>query len=207
MKVFGKQIDKQWFENYWYYYKKHTFVGIFILFIISYTAVECSKNVDPDVSVLYIGSTYFDNEFADKLEQRLSDCIEDINNDGVIKVQFSPIFISDEMKSEQDFAMQQKMQLEVAVGDSYLYLLDKKYYESYAKQDLFVDISPYIDANEPTYGLDAYDSPILQELGIKNDSQIYVAIRVLTQGDEKKQKKTANQVNAINIIKELYKND
>ena len=108
MKIRGKEINKKWFENYWYYYKIHTIAGIFILILLVYSIVECANKVNPDATVSYIGALYFGEEFSADFEQKLSDCIDDIDGDGIKKIIFNSLTLSDDVKSEQDIAMQQK---------------------------------------------------------------------------------------------------
>lgn len=205
MKINNKKIDKKWFENYWYYYKIHTIVGIFVLLIMVYTITECVNAVTPDVTVSYVGGLYFGEEFSKQFEQMLCECIDDIDNDGIKKIQFNSLTVSDDIKSEQDIAMGQKVQLEIAVGDTYLYFMDKKQFDIYSQQEMFSDISEYIGEDGPIYGIKAGESPLLQSLGINPDTDIYTALRVMTIGDEKKPKKVASFNNAIKIIKELYR--
>lgn len=205
MKIKGKVIDKKWFENYWFYYRVHTIVGIFVILISIYTIVECANKVDPDVTVTYIGSSYFDENFASSFEEKLSPLIVDADGDGIKKIFFSALTIGGEIRSEQDIAMQQKAQLEIAVGDTYLYLMDRQNFEMYQEQGVFENISQYLNETEPVYGVPAHKSAFLKELGIPNGSDIYVSVRVLTQGDEKKPKKVIQQNNAFLILEELYK--
>lgn len=206
MKIRGKEINKKWFENYWYYYKIHTIAGIFILILLVYSIVECANKVNPDATVSYIGALYFGEEFSADFEQKLSDCIDDIDGDGIKKIIFNSLTLSDDVKSELDIAMQQKVQLEIAVGETYLYFMDKKYFDIYNEQGIFLDISEHVgEEGEPVYGIKAGKSPILHDLGIKEDTDVYVALRVMTAGDEKKAYKAASHANAVKIIKELYK--
>ncbi|NLB80604.1 MAG: hypothetical protein GX800_03080 [Clostridiaceae bacterium] len=206
MKLFGKTIDKKWFENYWYYYKSHTIVGFFVLLIVVYSAVECANRVTPDVSVTYIGSHFLNEDFVTNFEQQLSEGIEDINNDGIKNIQFLLIHISGEVKSEQDFAMQQKAQLEMTVGESTLFILDENHFNLFNEQGLFLDIAPFVGQEGPIYGLNASDSQILSDLGIQSDDDIYVVLRVLNQGDEKKEERVANHDNAKRILTQLFSN-
>lgn len=178
-----------------------------MLFITVVTLVDCINTVHPDVNVTYMGRIYFDQEFSEKFKEELSPYIEDINGDEVKSILFTPLTISDEFKSEQDFAIQQKAQLEIAVGETFLFLMDEEYYEIYKDEGLFLDISQHIGESEPTYGFLLSESAIMRNLGIGQDANIYACVRVLTQGDEEKQKKVGSQNNAIKIISELYKKD
>ncbi|MDD3765983.1 MAG: hypothetical protein PHF89_02195 [Eubacteriales bacterium] len=200
-----KIFSKKWFENYWYYYKIHTFIGIFVLLVAVYTLAECINSVEIDTTITYIGNSYFAQENIAAFEEVAAEIIDDVDGDGVRKVYFSPLVISDEIRSEQDMAIQQKIQLEIAVGDTFLYLMDKKLYESYKEMELFVDLSEHLGFTQPTYGVLVSEIEGFNILGIPEGKEIYAAVRVLTQGDEKKPDKVTMQNNAIKILKELYK--
>ncbi|MDR0406120.1 MAG: hypothetical protein LBH54_04890 [Clostridiales bacterium] len=198
------KLDKKWFENYWYYYKFHTIAGIFALFIAAVTLVECATNVKTDATVTYIGGAYFDQTFSDGFESEMSQYIDDVNGDGVNKIFFSLLTLSEEVTSEQDIAMQQKAQLEIAVGETYLFLMDEGYYRLYQEQNLFEDAARHVGADEPLYGFAVNNSDFLKNLGFAPKSTVYAAVRVLTSGDEKKPQKVAQQNNAFKMLTRLY---
>ncbi len=45
-----------WFENYWYYYKFHTIVAVFILFVLTVCFVQCANKETGDLTVTFAGS-------------------------------------------------------------------------------------------------------------------------------------------------------
>ena len=48
-----------WFENYWYYYKVHTLIGLFALFVITVCFVQCATKETGDLTVTFAGSYTF----------------------------------------------------------------------------------------------------------------------------------------------------
>mgnify|MGYP000982334966 CR=1 FL=1 len=198
---------KKWFHNYWYYYKIHSIAGVFILLVMIISISECVNRDEPDADVTYFGGNYFSEDFSNGFREALSPIIEDVNGNGKKTLVFTPLTIGENVKSEQDIAIRQKAQLIIAVGESYLYIMDKEIFEHYKEQDLFADISGYIGGNEPVYGFPASQSMILKKLGMKDSEQAYVALRVMTLGDEKKADKVAFYDNAVRILIELHKKD
>ena len=51
-----------WLENYWYYYKFHTLVGLFIIFVVTVCCVQCATKETGDLTVTFAGSYTFQGE-------------------------------------------------------------------------------------------------------------------------------------------------
>lgn len=200
---FSSKKDKKWFENYWFYYKMHTIVGIFAVIILVFSLVECANKVYPDLTVSYIGEKMFSEELSTKIKQTFEGYIDDATKNGKIDVEFMPLTISKEAKSEQDMAMMQKAQLEIAAGETYLYIMDKAYFEQYSKKGLFLNIADQLGKSGEVYGVPLNNSAVFSSFGIKSDADLYACVRVITLGNQKKETDIAKQNNAIKVIKKL----
>jgi len=200
---FSSKKDKKWFENYWFYYKIHTIVGIFAVIILIFSLVECANKVYPDLTVSYIGEKVFSEEVSTQLKQTFEGYIDDATKNGKIDVEFMPMTLSKDAKSEQDIAIVQKVQLEIAAGETYLYIMDKTYFEQYSKEGLFLNIADQLGKSGEIYGVPLNNSAVFSSLGIKNNADLYACVRVITLGNQKKEKDIAQQNNAINVIKKL----
>ena len=76
-----KEFKLKW-ENYWYHYKWHTWVAIFVIVLIFYTVFEFTQTAKKDVTITYMGS-YADYEgIALSIEENFHDVIEDVDKDG-----------------------------------------------------------------------------------------------------------------------------
>ena len=51
-----------WLENYWYYYKFHTLIGLFIIFVVTVCCVQCATTETGDLTVTFAGSYTFRGE-------------------------------------------------------------------------------------------------------------------------------------------------
>jgi len=200
---FNSKKDKKWIENYWFYYKIHTIVGIFAVIILIFSLVECANKVYPDLTVSYIGEKVFSEEVSDRLKQTFEGYIDDATNNGKIDVEFMPLTVSKEAKSEQDMAMMQKAQLEIAAGETYLYILDKAYFDQYQKEGLFINVADQLGKSGEVYGVSLNNSAVFSSLGIKSNADLYACVRVITLGNQKKAKDIAQQNNAIKVLKKL----
>ncbi|OQB13608.1 MAG: hypothetical protein BWY15_01683 [Firmicutes bacterium ADurb.Bin193] len=198
------QTFAKWIENYWYYYKVHTITGIVILFVIIVTLVECMNRIQPDTTVSYLGNISWTDEEIRSLELEFADYIDDVNGDGIKSVFFSPFTIPDRVETPEQAALLQRAQLETIAGESFLYFMDEHYFLLFEKQGLFTDISGIVGGDEPVYAYDISASGLKMTSG---DAKIYACVRALSQGDEKKEKKVAQQNNAFKILAEISKKD
>ncbi len=210
-----KDFKAKW-DNYWYYYKIHTWVGIFILFVMIVTITQCVQTVKPDVTVDVVTTGALTESFFDA-DGYLSENITDINNDGKKHVSWNNLYLSEDGKSEQDAAMQQKMMIELAAGDVTLFLFDKTNLERYITQDAysplsdFIDIKPYegmegklTEHNGTVYAISLKGSKKLAEMGFLSDD-LYAAFRFVPEKSAKDEKKMQEYYNAAIILEELLK--
>jgi hypothetical protein len=216
-------IDKKKIENFWYYYKIHTFVGIFVAIMLLITLKDCANNVVPDITISYVGKNYIADEVGQKLKEKLSGVIQDINNDKKKELLFQPMTLSDEIRSEQDIAMQQKVMVTFAAGDTQIFLMDKTNFLRFAEQGAFqplddvaakcgVDINKNpeikLTARETTeahvYGVPLEGNSMLEEIGFKT-KDTYIALRILGEKDKQNEKKKVLYNNVYEIFQEIVK--
>ena len=87
-------------DNFWYHYKWHTIIALFVVIVITVCAVQCAGNTDYDIQVLYAGNHHFartasDGGFSDYLEtvSSFSDLADDYNEDGEVNVSFLDLYL------------------------------------------------------------------------------------------------------------------
>ncbi len=219
----GFNIDIKKIDNFWYYYKVHVVATIFIIIVIAITLKDCANNVTPDVSLAYVGNKYISEETSKKLSESLSssDIISDINNDGKYVVSFTPLNISNDIRSEQDMAMQQKVMIMIAAGEIQVFFVNKQYLEVFSKQgalmpldkiakehEIDVHKTPEIkvaieDSNEEhIFAIPLEGNEKMAVLGI-NSKDLYIAIRAHNDKGKKNNKNAAIYDNAYKILEEL----
>lgn len=210
-----KQFKSKW-DNYWYYYKIHTWIGIFVVFVLAVTITQCVQTVKPDVYIDLVTSVpVTDSSIA--LDGVFDDVLTDVNEDEKKHINISTLYLNEEMKSEQDMAMQQKMMLELAAGDVTLFIFDKTNLDRYITQDAysplsdFIDLAPYqgmdgklIERDGVPYAISLKGSKKLQELGFATDD-LYGAFRFVPEKAAKDEKKMMEYQNAAAILTELLK--
>ncbi len=211
--------QKKW-ENYWYYYKWHTIVGIIAALVIAYTIYDKVTYVKPDFEIDAVTDCGFSYNSADTVENNLvsSGALDDINGDGKIKasVSYYTAGYSDEASKQADPSMMQIVQLRMAVGESPIILTDAAVTKVYEDQGVFTDITDLADrlgiADEKrlmskdgkVIGINVAESTAFADTGIQT-GELYLTLRAPT-NDMKKNKAAMKEFdNAEKIAEYLIK--
>jgi len=149
-----KRFSKEWWNNYWFYYKWHTIAGLFVLALIIGTIVDVVTRINPDIDIMVASQYVFADEHVEEIKAKISEIIEDTNNDGRKTVQMSLLNTSTEPKDEMQIASQQKLYLEFAAGDSFIFFMDRELYEVYNGDDLFIELK---DGQSFVYAKEIFD--------------------------------------------------
>lgn len=203
------KIDRDCLENYWYYYKYHTFAAIFIIAVILITVFDIASKVKPDINISAIGSFYISEQSTLKIKDELSKKINDINNDNKKEIIIQNIYINSlEKPNEQSMALMQKVQLELSVSDTKLFIMDKAFADIYANENYMQKLNSLADEAGVKYGGDIYKLPVsekfLKENNI-NSSDLYLCLKLIPQKEQKKEIVKKEFQNAYLIIKEMIK--
>lgn len=192
MKSFNdlKPFSKEWFENYWMYYKWHTLSVLFVLVIAITSIVDIVTKVKPDINISIATEYSVADDQIELLKKSIEGIISDINNDGKKVCDIQVINASLNPKDEMQIAANQKLFLEFAAGESFIFIMDKPLFDNYAKQDLFMPIKnneTFIATNKISF---------LSETSFKND-KLVLAVRHKRPNEEEKFKTTNEVVSKI----------
>ena len=189
MKQLGKK-DK-WI-NFWYYYRIHVIVGIIAAFLIIFTAVECARRIDYDLSLSYYSATPISEEGITKLTEELKKNVDDVNLNGQTDVFIASCFANPNEFSEQTQAVVMKLQAELAAGDSMGYIVDKTYREMLEKG--------YTECFEGFILIS--DIPEIKEmLSLSDDAEVFWTVKKLYENEKNDEKKIYTHENALKIQK------
>jgi hypothetical protein len=174
------EIKKKW-GNYWYYYKWHTYAGIFVLIVMLVTITQCASNVKPDNTIMLISKTSpLPQEVSTLIKNDLAKYVIDINKDGKKTLDFLSLDFSS--SNPQMFqAAQVKLMGELQTADSFIFLIDNGAYKDYIKDGFFDKIKGIIP-NAPI--IDDYRIPVSNLNVFKDKSykeylkNYYFAIRI-----------------------------
>jgi hypothetical protein len=122
---------KQWIENFWYHYKWHTIISLFLVFTLAVGITQCASKIHYDqTAVLYCDRTVSDNTSI-ALQKELEKRITDQNGDGEALFEvYNLSYDADSVAPGQyTYANAQKLTAVVATGDYVLYVVDEYGYQ------------------------------------------------------------------------------
>lgn len=187
----------QQLKHYWEYYKAQIIAVVVSIILIIVTVVGAVIAPKYDIEVAYYGLTILTEEQEKILEEYLANYIDDINEDGVCKVD---IIVSrsklEEANDEYYMALAQKFMTEIAVGAYPAFILDTPHMEYAGMADEREDgiLETVIDMRNNPY--------FAEVLG---ENEIYWCTRILYDKEIGKKEPEALHNNAVRI-EEVLKN-
>ncbi len=191
-----KEETRKKIDNFWYYYKIHVLVVVFILFVASVFIKDIVTKVDYDYSVAFVTEEMMTNEEISSIQSVFEREAEDLNGDGEIHVEVQNYTIpqGDSADPQLVAAGQTKLTVDIQEGTSMIFFLSPGCYESYKDSGVLpADESEYIKFSDCT-GYEEAGSP--KELG-----DLMGALRLV---EDTKMKKDQNKMDYYEANKELF---
>lgn len=191
-----KEETRKKMDNFWYYYKIHVLVVVFILFVASVFIKDIVIKVDYDYSVAFVTEEMMTNEEISSIQSVFEREAEDLNGDGEIHVEVQNYTIpqGDSADPQLVAAGQTKLTVDIQEGTSMIFFLSPGCYESYKDSGVLpADESEYIKFSDCT-GYEEAGSP--KELG-----DLMGALRLV---EDTKLKKDQNKMDYYEANKELF---
>lgn len=191
-----KEETRKKIDNFWYYYKIHVLVVVFILFVASVFIKDIVTKVDYDYSVAFVTEEMMTNEEISSIQSVFEREAEDLNGDGEIHVEVQNYTIpqGDSADPQLVEAGQTKLTVDIQEGTSMIFFLSPGCYESYKDSGVLpADESEYIKFSDCT-GYEEAGSP--KELG-----DLMGALRLV---EDTKLKKDQNKMDYYEANKELF---
>ena len=191
-----KEETRKKIDNFWYYYKIHVLVVVFILFVASAFIKDVVTKVDYDYSVAFVTEEMMTNEEISSIQSVFEREAEDLNGDGEIHVEVQNYTIpqGDSADPQLVAAGQTKLTVDIQEGTSMIFFLSPGCYESYKDSGVLpADESEYIKFSDCT-GYEEAGSP--KELG-----DLMGALRLV---EDTKLKKDQNKMDYYDANKELF---
>lgn len=191
-----KEETRKKIDNFWYYYKIHVLVVVFILFVASAFIKDIVTKVDYDYSVAFVTEEMMTNEEISSIQSVFEREAEDLNGDGEIHVEVQNYTIpqGDSADPQLVAAGQTKLTVDIQDGTSMIFFLSPGCYESYKDSGVLpADESEYIKFSDCT-GYEESGSP--KELG-----DLMGALRLV---EDTKLKQDQNKMDYYEANKELF---
>lgn len=160
-----KEETRKKIDNFWYYYKIHVLVVVFILLVAGVFIKDIVTKVDYDYFVAFVTEEMMTDEEISSIQSVLEKEAEDLNGDGEIHVEVQNYTIpqGDSADPQLVAAGQTKLTVDIQDGTSMIFFLSPGCYESYKDSGVFpADESEYIKFSDCT-GYKEAGSP--KELG------------------------------------------
>ena len=191
-----KEETRKKIDNFWYYYKIHVLVVVFILFVAGVFIKDIVTKVDYDYSVAFVTEEMMTDEEISSIQSVLEKEAEDLNGDGEIHVEVQNYTIpqGDSADPQLVAAGQTKLTVDIQDGTSMIFFLSPGCYESYKDSGVLpADESEYLKFSDCT-GYEKAGSP--KELG-----DLMGALRLV---EDTKQEKDQSKMDYYEANKELF---
>ena len=191
-----KEETRKKIDNFWYYYKIHVLVVVFILFVAGVFIKDIVTKVDYDYSVAFVTEEMMTDEEISSIQSVFEREAEDLNGDGEIHVEVQNYTIpqGDSADPQLVAAGQTKLTVDIQDGTRMIFFLSPGCYESYKDSGVLpADESEYIKFSDCT-GYEEAGSP--KELG-----DLMGALRLV---EDTKLKKDQNKMDYYEANKELF---
>lgn len=189
-----KITDREFWHEYWFYYKKHTIIGVIAVILLIFTLHSCMTQVKPDFTLLFIGETALLPETP--TEPRLEQIIEDVNQDGKKSVLIYNLPLGQEKDYTTKQTSVQKADVELGAGDPFIFVTDSVLLDRYVEMEAFEDTGALIEeANIPearivrnqegaAVAVDVTDTEFSRFIGITSKNKVYCGIKVRPEGKQ-----------------------
>lgn len=151
-----------WLDNFWYHYKWHSLIALFLVFTVTVCTLQMCEKESYDIQILYAGPHAFSrqSENADtpeyvKARQSLARFSADYDGDGKVKVSFRDLFVpdkdsmSDLTESEYSRAYEDRTNLGTLMvsGEHYLCFVSPEVYENYKGTGRLMNLKALVGEN------------------------------------------------------------
>ena len=161
-----------WLDNFWYHYKWHTIISLFLVFAITICTVQSCQKTSYDIRIMYAGSHTIkrQSEGADipeytKVLTALKAVTPDFDDNGKSDVALLDLHVltnaemqeSDDYNATRVLSDRETLTNNLGVSDYYLCFFSPSVYEEYmegAGELLFASLAPYVNDGS---GLEYYD--------------------------------------------------
>ena len=128
-KMMKKLPLKEKLSNFWFYYKKHTIIGIIATIVISVSVADCVMRVEDDLSVSLFANYGVSQGDIDALKEIFKRYSYDIIENGSVDINIVSYTgdITQEIIDQTAQAAMMKMDLEIASNECPAYLVDEAY--------------------------------------------------------------------------------
>ncbi len=141
-----KITTKDFWKNYWFYYKIHTICGIIALLLIVGSVYSCATRIDPDLTMMYIGESplFLSEQMEYDVNSFLGKYVSDADGDGHCAVNLINLSMGDADPRVSQGSIY-KFDIEVAEGNPFIILTDDMSMSRYKRMGAFMTIDAFVE--------------------------------------------------------------
>lgn len=146
-KSFSKTIsfkDPLFWQNIWFYYKKHIFAGLALIVFFTWGIVSCVNTVYPDYQIMYVGKYGVQDTVA--AEEYLSEFVTDANGDGKTVPRVVNIALGNQENPQMTYAYISKLDVEISQGDASVFIMNSAFIDRYSQLECYVYLDDIADS-------------------------------------------------------------
>lgn len=132
-----KMTLRQRLQNFWYYYKVHTMIGLLVAALLAVFAAQCGSRVTPDYTVVLYMRKELSEPMTDAMAAELQRFGADRNGDGRIVVEIVNCSYDAGARNEVVMGSIGKMQGQLSLPDAPLMITDKHTFADLDEQGVF----------------------------------------------------------------------
>ena len=208
-----KKTLKQRLENYWYYHKWATIIGIIVIICLAFSIHEMITNIEPDLEIALIG----ENMMMDDMEngsRQADGIIRDRNGDGKAEVLCRVMVFTGD--GSDDYYMYQRLMADLAAGESRVYFMDRSFVDYLASQEVLMPLEDEVqDAELLQNGITGEDGNVVavpvtntalaEQMGIHLPDETYIGVRPITPSEQNEKGIEEKEENALLFFHEFIK--
>ncbi len=186
---------KATFANFWHYNKFKIIIVAALIAFVAFALSQCSFGTEVDLGILHVSevSGVDGTAFVDMLQNE----IELLSEADIPNIEFVSVYVPTDPRFVAETGALEKIQLELARGNSTLFVLDEETLYSYAGEELFHDLTTladsygiaeadrYIGQNGETIAISVDGNTCLEKCSLENKS-LYLAMRAHDEDDASK---------------------
>lgn len=186
---------KATFADFWHYNKFKIIIVAALIAFVAFALSQCSYGTEVDLGILHVSevSGVDGTAFVDMLQSEIALA----TNQEKPNVEFVAVYVPTDPRFVAETGALEKIQLELARGNSTLFVLDEETIYSYTGEELFHDITAladsygiaeydrYIGPNGETIAISVDGNSFLEKCSLENKS-LYLAIRAHDEDDSSK---------------------
>ena len=205
MEVYGekpKLFTKEWWDNYFYYYKVHTIVAIVACFVIGYIVYTDLNATKYDLSIDYIAEMGITTEQCELIEQLAAENIDDVTGNEICDAYVMMLNMGESNDIQYAQAMQVKFMTEQAYSEAFVFIMSKQYADMMCESGIFEEASVWSGADEEGECVSLVGCKAFEGSGIPVDD-LYLAVRKLREEETDDEEQIAKYENGKKFAKYL----